>query len=158
MRLPAIIPGTMILQAEVSAPIWGRADPDESVEGSFARQWGPTQADRQGKQAVDLPFPGGHGCRFGANGGLRGHMGGVFTQDRRRLFGREGALRPQLRRGSEVFLRTRLASLGSSSIPASLPLEALEARAAVTPRVRTAEPGRIEKSPALKRAPFLVFF
>src|SRR6185369_16593968 len=54
VRLPDVIASSMVLQHKQTVPIWGWADPGETVTVSFAGQKKTTVADASGKWRVDL--------------------------------------------------------------------------------------------------------
>jgi len=54
IRLPDVIASSMVLQQKQNVPIWGFADPGETVTVSFAGQKKTTVADASGKWRVDL--------------------------------------------------------------------------------------------------------
>ena len=58
VRLPAIVGDHMMLQQQIGAPIWGRADPGETVTvtGSWGKNASAT-ADNTGKWIVCLSTP-----------------------------------------------------------------------------------------------------
>ncbi len=59
VRLPAILGDNMVLQQKTDAPVWGWADPQETVKvkGSWAEAEVTTQADSDGKWLIKLPTP-----------------------------------------------------------------------------------------------------
>jgi sialate O-acetylesterase len=58
IRLPSIFSDHMVLQAEVAVPVWGWANPNETVRVSIAGQTKQIQADSQGHWRVTLePLP-----------------------------------------------------------------------------------------------------
>ena len=58
VTMPVIFGDHMVLQQEQTVPVWGWADPGESVTVSFGGQSVPTQATADGKWRVDLhAFP-----------------------------------------------------------------------------------------------------
>lgn len=54
VRMPLIFSNGMVLQRDKQIPIWGFADPNESVEIHFNKQIKKTQADKSGKWTVNL--------------------------------------------------------------------------------------------------------
>ncbi len=54
VKLPSIISDNMVLQAGAKDRIWGKADPGENVEVSFAGQSKKTVADADGRWSVEL--------------------------------------------------------------------------------------------------------
>jgi sialate O-acetylesterase len=54
VRMPLIFSNGMVLQRDKQIPIWGFADPNESVEIHFNKQIKKTQADKNGKWTVNL--------------------------------------------------------------------------------------------------------
>ncbi len=54
VRLPKIFGDSMILQRDQLIPVWGWAEPDESIQVSFHLQTKKTQADKSGKWMVKL--------------------------------------------------------------------------------------------------------
>ncbi|BDU23934.1 sialate O-acetylesterase [Flavobacterium sp. GSB-24] len=54
VRMPLIFSDGMVLQRDKQIPIWGFADPNESVEIHFNKQIKKTQADKNGKWIVNL--------------------------------------------------------------------------------------------------------
>ncbi|MDQ1167860.1 sialate O-acetylesterase [Flavobacterium sp. SORGH_AS 622] len=54
VRMPLIFSDGMVLQRDKQIPIWGFADPNESVEIHFNKQIKKTQADKNGKWTVNL--------------------------------------------------------------------------------------------------------
>ncbi|UPZ16526.1 sialate O-acetylesterase [Flavobacterium humidisoli] len=54
VRMPLIFSDGMVLQRDKQIPIWGFADPNESVEIHFNKQIKKTQADKSGKWTVNL--------------------------------------------------------------------------------------------------------
>jgi len=54
VRMPLIFSDGMVLQRDKQIPIWGFADPNESVEILFNKQIKKTQADKNGKWTVNL--------------------------------------------------------------------------------------------------------
>ncbi len=54
VRLPDVIASSMVLQQKQKTPIWGTADPGESVTVSFAGRKKTVVADQNGKWRVDL--------------------------------------------------------------------------------------------------------
>lgn len=54
VRLPKIFGDNMVLQRDQLIPVWGWADPDESIQVSFHLQTKKTQADKSGKWMVKL--------------------------------------------------------------------------------------------------------
>lgn len=54
VRLPKLFGDNMILQRDQQNPVWGWADPDESIQVSFHLQTKKTQADKSGKWMVKL--------------------------------------------------------------------------------------------------------
>ena len=54
VKLPAIFSDHMVLQAGVTVPVWGWADPGEEVSVSVAGQTKTTKADKTGKWMVKL--------------------------------------------------------------------------------------------------------
>jgi sialate O-acetylesterase len=65
LALPAYFSDHMMLQAETPAPIWGWADPGESVAGTFAGQTQTTQANDKGEWRLTF-----NALKAGANGPL----------------------------------------------------------------------------------------
>jgi sialate O-acetylesterase len=54
VTLPDVIGNSMVLQREQRVPIWGKADPGESVTVSFAKQSKSATADKDGKWVIRL--------------------------------------------------------------------------------------------------------
>ncbi len=54
VKLPAIISGNMVLQADTKVKIWGKADPEETVAVSFSGQEKKTVAGKDGSWMVEL--------------------------------------------------------------------------------------------------------
>jgi len=54
VRMPLIFSDGMVLQRDKQIPIWGFAEPNESVEIHFNKQIKKTQADKKGKWTVNL--------------------------------------------------------------------------------------------------------
>lgn len=55
VKLPVIFSDHMVLQRQVEAPVWGWAQPGETVTVSFAGETKTTVADQAGKWSVKLP-------------------------------------------------------------------------------------------------------
>lgn len=58
VKLPAVLSDNMVIQRDVSAPLWGWADPDEVV--TISASWGTTVqaiANRDGRWEVKIPTP-----------------------------------------------------------------------------------------------------
>ena len=55
IKLPKLISDGMVLQRHVSLPVWGWADPQESVQVQFLEKTFKTEADVQGRWQVSLP-------------------------------------------------------------------------------------------------------
>jgi sialate O-acetylesterase len=54
VKLPSIFNSSMVLQQELSVPVWGKADPGEKVTVSFDGQTKTTEADKDGRWQVKL--------------------------------------------------------------------------------------------------------
>src|SRR5690349_5484893 len=54
ITLPDVISNSMVLQSKKQVPIWGKADPGESVTVTFNRQSRTAVADKDGKWSVQL--------------------------------------------------------------------------------------------------------
>src|ERR1041384_159104 len=54
VRLPAVLGSHMVLQRDQACPIWGWADPDESVTVEFAGQKAATKAGADGAWIISL--------------------------------------------------------------------------------------------------------
>lgn len=54
VKLPSIFGSSMVLQRELSVPVWGWADPDEEVTVSFGGQSKSAKADQSGRWQVKL--------------------------------------------------------------------------------------------------------
>ena len=54
VKLPSIISDNMVLQADAKDRIWGKADPGENVEVSFADQTKKAVADKDGRWSLEL--------------------------------------------------------------------------------------------------------
>lgn len=54
LRLPAVLSDNMVLQRDRSVPIWGWAEPGETIVVTLAEQTKSTTTDTQGKWKVDL--------------------------------------------------------------------------------------------------------
>lgn len=54
VRLPDVIGSSMVLQQKMKVPIWGTAEPGESVTVTFAKQKKTVAADANGKWRIDL--------------------------------------------------------------------------------------------------------
>ena len=54
VRLPDIIAGSMVLQQKQKVPIWGTADPGETITVSLGKQKKTAVADANGKWRIDL--------------------------------------------------------------------------------------------------------
>src|ERR1044072_8633329 len=54
VTLPDVIGSAMVLQRDQSVPIWGTADPGESVTVSFKGQTRSTTADAKGRWLIRL--------------------------------------------------------------------------------------------------------
>ncbi len=52
--LPDVLSSGMVLQRDQKVPIWGKADPGESITVTFAKQTKKTTADKDGKWLVRL--------------------------------------------------------------------------------------------------------
>jgi sialate O-acetylesterase len=65
LSVPAYFSDHMMLQAEAAAPVWGWADPGESVSATFAGQTQTTHADEKGEWRVTFS-----GLKAGTNGPL----------------------------------------------------------------------------------------
>src|SRR5687767_15699724 len=52
--LPDVISSGVVLQRDTSVPIWGRAEPGESVSVTFGKQTKKTTADKDGKWLIKL--------------------------------------------------------------------------------------------------------
>jgi len=52
--LPDVISSGMVLQRDASVPIWGKAEPGESVSVTFGKQTKKTTADKDGKWLIKL--------------------------------------------------------------------------------------------------------
>src|SRR5262245_62427248 len=52
--LPDVITSSMVLQREQTVPVWGKADPGESVTVRFGNQTKTATADKDGKWVVHL--------------------------------------------------------------------------------------------------------
>ena len=58
VSVPSVFSDHMVLQRDLSVPIWGSADPGETIAITFGSQSRSAVADRQGRWRVDLdPLP-----------------------------------------------------------------------------------------------------
>ena len=55
IRLPAVIADNMVLQHDQPIPVWGWAEPGETVSVALAGQTVSTETNRQGRWRVTLP-------------------------------------------------------------------------------------------------------
>lgn len=55
VKLPSVLNSHMVLQRDVPVPVWGWADPGESVTVTLGESSATTKADDKGNWRVDLP-------------------------------------------------------------------------------------------------------